>query len=451
VQRFDEISDAELERRVELASRAARRRRSVPVEARAAGLQAAARILDAERDGLARIIVEEMGKPIRAARAEVEKCARTCRYYAEHGPRMLDDEPLSSDATEAYVRYLPIGVVVAVMPWNFPFWQVFRFAAPAMLAGNVGLLKHAHNVPRCALAIEDVLQRAGFDDGAFQTLIIGTQRVRGLIDDPRVAGVTLTGSEGAGVKVGEAAGHALKPCVLELGGSDPFVIMPSANMARAAHIAATAKNLNTGQSCIAAKRFIVHQSVADEFTRRFVDEVRQLRMGDPMREDTDVGPLATRQVRDDVDNQVRRTAERGARPLCGGRRGEGRGFFYEPTVLVDVPLDSPAATEGVFGPAAPVFTVKDIDEAIALANRTPFGLGSSVWTRDKDEERRFVDGIDAGQTFVNAMVASDPRLPFGGVKRSGFGRELAAVGMREFMNAKTIVVERGVAKRAESE
>jgi succinate-semialdehyde dehydrogenase/glutarate-semialdehyde dehydrogenase len=339
------------------------------------------------------------------------------------------------------VHFLPVGAVLAVMPWNFPFWQVFRFAAPGLMAGNVGLLKHASNVPQCALAIEDVFRRAGFEDGVFQTLLVGSEAVAGMLDDERVAAATLTGSTPAGQSVAERAGRNLKKTVLELGGSDPFIVMPSADLQAAAKTAAKARCINNGQSCIAAKRFIVHRDAADEFERLFVAAMEALRVGDPMADGTDVGPLATAAIRDEVDEQVRTSVAAGARVLTGGSKVEGPGFYYPPTILADIPEDAPAYREEVFGPVASLFRVADVGEAIALANDSQFGLGSSVWTRDEDERRRFVGEIEAGMTYVNAMVASDPRLPFGGVKQSGYGRELGTFGIHEFVNIKSVWIE----------
>jgi succinate-semialdehyde dehydrogenase/glutarate-semialdehyde dehydrogenase len=383
-------------------------------------------------------MTQEMGKTLKSAISEVEKCAWVCRYYAENAERHLADEVFPTTAAMSYVRYLPIGPVLAVMPWNFPFWQVFRFAAPALMAGNVGLLKHASNVPQCALAIEEVFREAGFAEGVFQALLVGSSKVAAIIADPRVEAVTITGSEGAGAQVGAAAGKAIKKSVLELGGSDPFIVMPSANLEAAAAAAVKARCINNGQSCIAAKRFIVHQDVYAEFERRFVEGMKALKVGDPMQEDTDIGPLATEQVLGDVARQVDDSVRAGARLLCGGKRLPGRGNFYTPGVLGDIPRAAPVYREEVFGPVASLFRVKDIHEAIALANDSDFGLGSSVWTGDEKERQRFVDELEAGQTFVNSLVASDPRLPFGGVKRSGYGRELSAVGIREFVNIKTV-------------
>jgi succinate-semialdehyde dehydrogenase/glutarate-semialdehyde dehydrogenase len=439
---YDELDDTAVDQALAAAASAFRERRSGKLAERLRRMAEAARILEGDKARLARLAVLEMGKPLKAAVAEVEKCAWVCRHYAETGEEYLRDQPLPSEASESYVRWLPLGPVLAIMPWNFPYWQVFRFAAPALVAGNVALLKHASNVSGCALAIEDVLQRAGFSDGIFRTLLVGSRRVARIIADERVAAVTLTGSEGAGRSVAAAAGQALKKTVLELGGSDPFVVMPSADLDAAVKVAVTARNLNNGQSCIAAKRFIVHRDIYRAFSERFVAAIGRLKVGDPLREDTELGPLATSDVRDDVERQVQKSVAAGARLLAGGSRLEGPGFFFAATALGDVPPEALAVREEVFGPVAPILAARDLDHAIQLANDTQYGLGSSVWTNDRDEERRFADEIEAGQTFVNAMVASDPRLPFGGIKRSGYGRELSAVGMREFLNAKTVYVNR---------
>jgi succinate-semialdehyde dehydrogenase/glutarate-semialdehyde dehydrogenase len=381
-----------------------------------------------------------MGKPIAAARAEAAKCALACRYYAEHGERLLADEPIDAGPGRAFIRYQPIGAVLAVMPWNFPFWQVFRFAAPALMAGNVGLLKHASNVPQCALAIEEIIRRAGFPADVFQTLLIGAAAVEGILNDRRVKAATLTGSEPAGIAVAAQAGRQIKKTVLELGGSDPFVVMPSADLGRAVKTAIQARILNNGQSCIAAKRFIVDARIADEFERRFVTGMAALRIGDPMDESTDVGPLATPAILEELESQVSRSVAMGARLLTGGHRLPRPGNFYAPTVLVGVPENAPAYRDELFGPVAVMFRARDIDDAIRLANDTAFGLGASAWTADPAEQQRFIDEIESGMVFVNAMVASDARLPFGGVKRSGYGRELAAHGLREFVNIKTVKV-----------
>ncbi|HET6763752.1 MAG TPA: NADP-dependent succinic semialdehyde dehydrogenase [Longimicrobiaceae bacterium] len=435
---FSALTDEELEVRLARAAETFRSYRRTSFAQRAGWMARAAEILEAEKGELGRTMTTEMGKTLASAIAEVEKCARTCRFYAERAEAMLADQEVKTDARRSFIRYQPLGPVLAVMPWNFPLWQVFRFAAPGLMAGNVGLLKHASNVPQCALAIEDVFRRAGFPEGAFQTLLIGSDRVERVLDDPRVKAATLTGSTPAGSAVAERAGKRLKKTVLELGGSDPFVVLPSADLPAAARMAVRARCINNGQSCIAAKRFIVHQAVADEFERLFVAEMRAQKVGDPMQPGTDVGPLATESIRDEVAEQVRRSVEMGARVLVGGAEGEGPGFYYQPTILTDIPHDSPAYTEEVFGPVALLFRVADLDAAIRLANDTQFGLGSSVWTRDDEERRRFEDEVEAGMVFVNAMVASDPRLPFGGVKESGYGRELGDIGIREFVNVKTV-------------
>ncbi len=414
------------------------RYRSTSFADRARWLENAAQILESEKDRLGRIMTREMGKPIVAARAEAAKCALACRYYVENGARLLADEPVDFAPGKAYLRYDPIGPVLAVMPWNFPFWQVFRFAAPALMAGNTGLLKHASNVPDCAVAIEEIVRRAGFPDDVFQTLLIGSSEVQAVIDDPRVKAVTLTGSEGAGIAVAAQAGRRIKKTVLELGGSDPFIVMPSADLDGAVKTAVEARAINNGQSCIAAKRFIVHARIAEEFERRFVAGMEALKVGDPMEESTQLGPLATAQILEGLDDQVQRSVKLGARVLTGGHRLDRPGNFYAPTVLADVPANSPAYREELFGPVAVLFRADGIDDAIRLANDTDFGLGASVWTNDPAEQARFAGEIETGMVFVNSMVASDPRLPFGGVKRSGYGRELSGYGIREFVNIKTI-------------
>jgi succinate-semialdehyde dehydrogenase/glutarate-semialdehyde dehydrogenase len=437
---YPEHTPADVESRLGRAVDAFADWRRTPLGERAALINRAADVLRRRAGEFARLMTREMGKPVTGAEAEVEKCAVACDHFADHAPRYLAPQAIASDAARSYVRYDPLGPVLAIMPWNFPFWQVVRFAAPALMAGNVGLLKHASNVPGCALAIEDVLRRAGFPEGAFQTLLVGSEVVARILDDPRVRAATLTGSTPAGRSVGENAGRNLKKTVLELGGSDPFVVMPSADLDAAVKTAVTARTINNGQSCIAAKRFIVHADVYAEFERRFVEGMRALRVGDPTDPATQVGPLATEGIRDEVAEQVRRSVEAGARLLTGGTVPDRPGWYYEPTVLADVPRDSPAYHEEVFGPVAMLFRVDGVDEAVRIANDTVFGLGSSVWTRDEAERRRFVEEIEAGMVFVNAMVASDPRLPFGGVKESGYGRELSVAGIREFVNAKTVYV-----------
>ncbi|MCV7123551.1 NADP-dependent succinic semialdehyde dehydrogenase [Mycobacterium lacus] len=408
---------------------------------RAEWANATADLLDAEADQTAAIMTCEMGKTLKAAKAEVLKCAKAFRYYAENAEALLADEPVDAakvGATKAYSRYQPLGVVLAVMPWNFPLWQAVRFAAPALMAGNVGLLKHASNVPQCALYLADVIGRGGFPDGCFQTLLVPARTVERILRDPRVAAATLTGSEPAGQSVGAIAGDEIKPTVLELGGSDPFIVMPSADLDAAVKTAVTGRVQNNGQSCIAAKRFIAHADIYDEFVDRFVAQMEALHVGDPTDPDTDVGPLATEQGRDEVAKQVDDAAAAGAVIRCGGKRPDGPGWFYPPTVITNITRDMALYTEEVFGPVASVFRAADIDDAIEIANATTFGLGSNAWTRDEAEQRRFIDDIVAGQVFINGMTASFPELPFGGVRRSGYGRELSSHGIREFCNIKTI-------------
>ena len=398
----------------------------------------AAEILESEKEAFGKIMVTEMGKTLKSAADEAAKSAWGCRYYAENAERFLADEIVQTTASRSVVTFQPIGPVLAIMPWNFPFWQVFRFAAPAVMAGNVGLLKHASNVPQCALAIEEIFRRAGFAEGVFQTLLIETDQVKRVIEDRRVAAVTLTGSNAAGSQVAATAGRVIKKTVLELGGSDPFIVMAGADLDAAAATAVKARVVNNGQSCIAAKRFIVAEAVADEFERRFVAGMEALVVGDPMDPRTDVGPLATEAQLRTIADQVERSREAGARVLTGGRVLEREGYYYAPTVITGVTPDSPAYYEEVFGPVATLFRVKDIDEAIRLANDSPFGLGASAWTRDPAERARFEAELESGMVFINAMVASDPRVPFGGVKESGYGRELSPYGLREFVNIKTL-------------
>jgi succinate-semialdehyde dehydrogenase / glutarate-semialdehyde dehydrogenase len=438
---FEEHDGAAVEQRLARAHEAARAWRRAPITDRVRVLARAAEILEGEKDAFARLMTQEMGKPIGAAREEAAKCAAACRFYADHAAAFTTPETVVDErGHRGWIAYEPIGVVLAVMPWNFPFWQVVRFAAPAIAAGNVGLLKHASNVPQCALALEDLFRRAGAPEGVFQTLLVGSAAVEGILADPRVAAATLTGSTPAGASVASTAGRHIKKTVLELGGSDPFVVLPSADVAKAADTAVKARTINSGQSCIAAKRFIVHADVYDEFTGRFVDGMKRLVVGDPMDEKTQVGPLATAGIAEEVDAQVRRSVEAGAKVLCGGKRVNGQGNFYEPTVLADVPRESPAWKDEIFGPVATLARASSADEALALANDTQFGLGASVWTRDQSEGVRFAHGLESGTVFVNAMVASDPRFPFGGVKASGYGRELAAHGLREFVNVKSVRV-----------
>jgi succinate-semialdehyde dehydrogenase/glutarate-semialdehyde dehydrogenase len=438
LQVFDPLSAEALDRKLAHAFATFQSYRKTRFAERAQWLSNAARILEEDKREYGRTMTVEMGKTLKSAVAEAEKCALACRYYAESGERQLADESIATNASRSFVRYQPIGPVLAVMPWNFPFWQVFRFAAPALMAGNVGLLKHSSNVPQCALAIEDILRRAGFPDGAFQTLLIGSGAIAGVIADDRVAAVTLTGSEPAGRSVAAQCGDRIKKTVLELGGSDPFIVMPSADLNEAIPTAVKARTINNGQSCIAAKRFFVADAIYDEFERRFVESMKALKVGDPMAPETDAGPLATHAIREELHTQVERAVASGARLLLGGRMTGGAGYFYEPTVLAGVPRQSDVFREELFGPVAMLFRVKDAAEAIDWANDSPFGLGASVWTTDAAEESRFVDEIETGAVFVNGMVASDPRLPFGGVKRSGYGRELGVFGIREFVNVKTV-------------
>ena len=441
IKTFEPLDASQIEEKLARASNVFRTYRTTSFSEREAWMARAADILEADKDSSARLMTTEMGKPIKGAVSEVEKCEWVCRYYAENARRHLADQIVETNATSSYVHFQPLGPVLAVMPWNFPFWQVFRFAAPALMAGNVGLLKHASNVPQCALAIEEIFQRAGFPDGAFQTLLIGSDIVANILEDKRVVAATLTGSEPAGRSVASIAGKQIKKTVLELGGSDPFIVMSSANREEAATTGVKARTINNGQSCIAAKRFIVAADIYDEFERRFVEEMKALRVGDPLKESTDIGPLATEQILKDVHEQVKTSVAAGAVVLTGGRRIEGQGNFYEPTVLANIPENAPAYCDEVFGPVAMLFRVANIDEAISLANATTFGLGSSAWTNDAGEQQRFVEELEAGCVFINGMVASDPRLPFGGIKHSGYGRELGEFGIREFVNVKTVWIK----------
>ena len=440
VSTFKALSDHELEGKLRRAVEAFSIQTRRSFSDRAARMHKTAELLEARAADYGRMITIEMGKPVNAAIAEVKKCSWVCHFYAENAESQLADEVIATDADRSYIRYQPLGPILAVMPWNFPFWQVFRFAAPALMAGNVGLLKHSSNVPQSALAIEEVLRDGGFDQGEFQALLIGSERVQALLDDDRIKAATLTGSEGAGASVAAIAGKQIKKTVLELGGSDPFIVMPSADLDEAVKWGVKARTVNNGQSCIAAKRFVLHESIAEEFETKFVAAMAALRVGDPLDESTEIGPLATPDILEDLDRQVRECVQAGARILTGGTRIGTKGNFYAPTVLTGLQPESAPAQEETFGPIATLFRVRDFDQAVAVANATSFGLASSVWTGDADEAARFIDAIDAGQVFVNAMVASDPRLPFGGIKRSGFGRELGTQGIREFMNAKTVYV-----------
>ena len=438
VAEYDEHDEAAVDAALDRAIETFREYRTTSFDERERLMRRAAGLLRERADRYGRLMTMEMGKPLEAARAEVEKCALVCEYYAEHAAAFLADEKVETDAARSYISYQPIGAVLAIMPWNFPFWQCFRFAAPALMAGNVGLLKHASNVPGSALAIEEVFRDAGFPQGAFQTLLIGSAAVGRLISDSRIAAVTLTGSEEAGRKVGEQAGRSLKKIVLELGGSDPFIVMPSADLEKAATTAVKARTINNGQSCIAAKRFIIHESIADEFEKRMADGFRALRLGDPVDENVDIGPLARPEFVDDIERQVKESIEKGARLVVGGARGDGNGYFYQPTILSDVASGMPAYDEETFGPVAALIKVKDLAGAIRVANDTPFGLGASAWTEDEAETKAFTRDLESGSVFINGMVKSDPRLPFGGVKASGVGRELGEFGIREFVNVKTV-------------
>ena len=437
---FDPLTDNAARQKIALAAEAFRAYAAVPLDHRALCMRKLAAILEVETEDLATLITLEMGKPFEAAQLEILKCADACRYFADHAARILAPESVPTDHNHCYVRWEPLGVVLAVMPWNFPFWQVFRFLAPALMAGNVALLKHASNVPQCALAIESLVRRAGFPRGTFQTLLLEVNQVETVLGDERIAAVTLTGSETAGRAIGAQAGWLIKKSVLELGGSDPFIVMPSADLDLAIDTAVRARCVNSGQSCIAAKRFIVADEIYDTFESRFVAGMEAMRVGDPMKEDTQIGPLATVHMVEQLQAQVKAATRVGARVLTGGERMLGEGNYFEPTVLAGVPRTSAVYREELFGPVAMLFRVQDLNEAIEIANDTPFGLCASAWTRDPAEQQRLVSELQCGGVFLNAMVASDPRLPFGGIKHSGYGRELSAAGMREFLNAKTVVI-----------
>ncbi len=437
---FEPDSDEQVEAKLAAAASAFALYRTTSFEERAHLATAAAELLEGELPDIARVLTTEMGKTFASAKGEVAKCGMALRWFAQHAEDLLADEVVRTSASESRVRFEPMGPVLAVMPWNFPMWQVMRFAAPGLMAGNVGLLKHASNVPQTALLIEDVFRRAGYPPGAFQTLLIPSQRVPALIEDERVRGVTLTGSEGAGRSVAEVAGRAIKKSVLELGGSDPFIVLPSADLDRAVAVGVEARVQNNGQSCIAAKRFIVHRSVYAAFEEAFTHAMQDLVVGDPMDPGTEVGPLATAQGRDDVHEQVEDARSRGVEVLCGGRPATGPGFFYLPTVLSGITASMRVDTEEVFGPVALLYKAQDAADALRMANDSGFGLGASVWTQDADERRQFVEGLEAGLVFVNAMVVSTVELPFGGTKRSGYGRELSALGMKEFCEAKSVWV-----------
>ncbi|MEY3825441.1 MAG: hypothetical protein RLZZ148_253 [Cyanobacteriota bacterium] len=435
---FVALSPQDIENRIALGNQAFNSYRKTSFKQRSEWLYRAAAILERDQWELAKIMTLEMGKPIKAAQAEVRKCALVCRYYADNGEGFLADVPVDTDASSSFVRYQPLGIILAVMPWNFPLWQVFRFAAPALMAGNVSILKHASNVPQSALAIAAIFEEAGFPPGVFQSFLIGADQVATLINDPSIKAAALTGSEPAGESLAAAAGKQLKKMVLELGGSDPFIVLESADIELAASTAVTARLLNNGQSCIAAKRFLLQESIADEFQSLLVEKFQALKVGNPMDESVDIGPLATPGILADIAQQVEKTVAMGGKILTGGQKLEGGGNFYLPTILTDIPTDSPGYREEFFGPVALLFRVQNLDEAIFIANDTSFGLGASGWTLDAQEQERLIEEIEAGSVFINGMVKSDPRLPFGGIKRSGYGRELSIQGIHEFVNLKTV-------------
>jgi len=452
VKTFEPLTDAEVDACLERAAKAFRSYRTTSYEQRATWLRATADVLDADVDVIADLMTTEMGKTLAAAKAEVGKCAAGCRWYAEHAAQILADEPVDAGAVKAvkaYARYQPLGPVLAIMPWNYPLWQAMRFAAPALMAGNVGLLKHASNVPQTALLLAELFGRGGFPDDVFQTLLIGSKQVERVLRDKRVMAATLTGSGPAGSSVAAICGDETKKTVLELGGSDPFVVMPSADLEKAAGVATTARCQNSGQSCIAAKRFIVHTDIYDEFAALFADKLGALVMGDPKADGTDLGPLATEQGREDVEELVTDAVDKGAEVLVGGSRPDGPGWFYPATLLAGVTRDMRMYTEEVFGPVAQLHRVADIDEAIELANATDFGLGSNAWTSDPAEQERFITDLEAGQVFVNGMTTSYPDLPFGGVKTSGYGRELSGHGIKEFCNIKAVWIGEGATSLTE--
>ncbi len=446
--RFDPFTQDEVEHALDEAQDAFVAWSERSFEERAVPMRRLAALLRERADRYGRLITLEMGKPIVEARAELEKCALGCEHYAEHAARYLADEVIPTNAKKSFVAFQPLGIVLAVMPWNFPFWQVIRFAAPAFMAGNAAVLKHASNVPQCALAIEEVFRDAGFPEGLLRTLLLAGSQVEPVIDDVRVRAVTLTGSSDTGSRIAQLAGRALKKTVLELGGSDPFIVLADADLGQAAKIATRARNQNTGQSCIAAKRFIAVESIATDFERRFAAEVGALNVGDPLDAKTQIGPLAREDLRETLDRQVRESVGMGARVLTGGERGNGRGWYYRPTVLADVTEDMPAFKEETFGPVAAVVRVRDADEAVRVANDSAYGLGANLWTKDLALGERLARRIESGSVFVNGMVASDPRLPFGGVKRSGYGRELSSYGIKEFVNIQTIWIGEGSQKPA---
>ncbi len=454
VETFEEFSKEQIDAALQQAYEAQKRWRATSFSERAACLHGAARVLRAQKQHLAALATREMGKPIVEAEAEIEKCAWNCDFYADHAAQFLADEHVEMDLADSFVAFEPLGVVLAIMPWNFPFWQVFRFAAPALMAGNGAVLKHASNVPGCALALEGVFEQAGVPRGLFRTVLVPGSAVEPLIGDARINAVTLTGSSDVGERVASAAGRNLKKQVLELGGSDPFIVLADADLDGAVKTAVRARNQNNGQSCIAAKRFIVEEGVADEFTNKFAAAIEALRVGDPMSRDTNVGPLARGDLRDTLATQVERSLAEGARVVVGGTRPSGKGYYYAPTVLEGVTDTMPAFREETFGPVAAVVRASDPQDAVRLANDTQYGLGAALWSRDIDRARDLARQVEAGNVFINGMVASDPRIPFGGVKRSGYGRELGVYGIKEFVNIQTIVISSGagtVAQKVSSE
>ena len=436
--RYDEFTPQQIDHALSEVRQAFTTWRRTSLDERSAPMRRAAQYLRANKERFARLITQEMGKPIVESEAEIEKCAWNCDFYADNARTFLADEPVRTNARESFVAFEPLGVILAIMPWNFPFWQVFRFAAPALMAGNTSVLKHASNVPGCALAIEEVFRESGFPRGAFRTLLVSSSVIDSVIEDDRIAAATLTGSDVTGSKVAATAGRAIKKMVMELGGSDPFIVLADADLDGAIEFAVKSRYQNSGQSCIAAKRFIVQEDVADDFTRRFTAAVAGLRVGDPLQRDTQVGPLARGDLRDGVHGQVRESVEQGARVLVGGEPLSGRGYFYAPTVLADVRPEMTVFRQEVFGPVAPLIRVRDAEEAVATANDSVYGLGGNLWTRDTERGKDLARRIESGNVFINGMTASDPRLPFGGVKRSGFGRELSSFGIREFTNIQTI-------------
>jgi len=438
---FQPLTDAEIAAKLEQAQTTFEKYRWLSIAERSHFMQTAADILEKQKAKYAELMTLEMGKPLQSAIAEVEKCALVCRYYAEHAAEFLADVGVKTDASQSFIRYQPLGIILAVMPWNFPFWQVFRFAAPALMAGNVGLLKHASNVPQCALAIQEIIQSAGFPTGVFQALLVGADKVPALIADERIKAATLTGSEPAGASLAAAAGKQIKKTVLELGGSDPFIVLASADIETSAKTATTARMLNNGQSCIAAKRFIVEDAIANQFEKLLIENFQALKVGDPMDLNTNIGPLATPQILQDLDQQVQNCIVSGAKVLVGGKPLSRPGNYYPPTILSEIPAGSAAYNEEFFGPVALLFRVPHIDAAIELANSTPFGLGASAWTTDEQQRDRLISELEAGAVFINGLVKSDPRMPFGGIKRSGYGRELGIQGIHEFVNVKTVWVK----------